>query len=184
MCKRENEIMDYRDFYIETEDLILKKAVHEDWKDMYYNLWRHEESAKYMLWEVTKSEEKAIERIEKSIEFMKKNKYALFIYEKKTGKAIGFVGMKEIEPGVYEDTGLALGPEFVGKGYGTQVLNAIVDEAKKAGAHKFVCSCRKKNIASHKLQMSCGFVFSHDEDRVDPRDNTPYVLEFNEKQLS
>ena len=82
--------MDYRDFYIETEDLILKKAVHEDWKDMYYNLWRHEESAKYMLWEVTKSEEKAIERIEKSIEFMKKNKYALFIYEKKTGKAIGF----------------------------------------------------------------------------------------------
>ena len=116
MCKRENEIMDYRDFYIETEDLILKKAVHEDWKDMYYNLWRHEESAKYMLWEVTKSEEKAIERIEKSIEFMKKNKYALFIYEKKTGKAIGFVGMKEIEPGVYEDTGVALGPEFVGKG--------------------------------------------------------------------
>ena len=184
MCKRENEIMDYRDFYIETEDLILKKAVHEDWKDMYYNLWKHEESAKYMLWEVTKSEEKAIERIEKSIEFMKKNKYALFINEKKTDKAIGFVGMKEIEPGAYEDTGVALGPEFVGKGYGTKVLNALVDEAKKAGAHKFVWSCREKNIASHKLQMSCGFVFSHDEDRVDPRDNTPYVLEFNEKQLS
>ena len=34
---------------LETRDLIIKKAEQKDWKDMYYNIWRHAESAKYML---------------------------------------------------------------------------------------------------------------------------------------
>ena len=91
--------------------------------------------------------------------------------------------MKEVEPGVYEDTGVALGPEYVGKGYGTQVLNALVEEARRVGARRFIASCRKANLASHNLQLTCGFVFTHEEERVDPRDGQPYVLEFSEKQL-
>ena len=34
---------------LETKDLIIKEGEQKDWKDMYYNLWRHSESAKYML---------------------------------------------------------------------------------------------------------------------------------------
>ena len=133
-----------------------------------------------MLWEVTRSEKDALERLKKTMVFQKYNKYAFFIYEKSSGKAIGFAGMKEIEKGVYEDTGIAFGPDFFGKGYGTQVLQALMEEAHANGAYKFVASCRKQNIASHKLQMRCGFSFSHEEERVDPRDGQPYVLVFNE----
>ena len=45
-------------------------------------------------------------------------------------KAIGFAGMKEIEPGVFEDTGIAVGPDYVGKGYGTEILSAFIEEAR------------------------------------------------------
>lgn len=47
-------VTDYSDVKLETKDLILKKAEFEDWKTIYYNLWRHKESAKYMLWQPTR----------------------------------------------------------------------------------------------------------------------------------
>ena len=106
------------------------------------------------------------------------------VYEKSSGQAIGFAGMTEIEPGVFEDIGIALGPDFVGKGYGKQIVNAMVDYAKnELHAKKMVLSYRSQNIASKKLQEACGFTYSHSEDRVDPRTNEPYVVEFTYKNL-
>lgn len=209
---------------IETKDLIIKKGQQTDWKDMYYNLWRHEESAKYMLWDVTTSEEEAIKRMERTVAFEVTHPYAWLVYEKKTSQAIGFAGLEilkedpcrktdgietgdreveeeaeqeikheieqEIEQEVEQDgivcgeTGIAFGPEFVGKGYGKQVLNALTDFAKfKLGAKKFISCCRTVNVPSHKVQMACGFTFSHFEDKIDPRNNEPYVLEYNFKML-
>ena len=176
-------LQDFSVLSLETADLTLKKPIFEDWKDIYHNLWRHSESARHMLWEVVESEQAAMERMRRTIDFQKRNKYAFLIYEKKTNRAIGFAGMKEVELGVYEDTGVALGPEYVGKGYGTQVLNALVEEARRVGARRFIASCRKANIASHNLQVRCGFVFSCEKERIDPRDGQPYVLEFSEKRL-
>lgn len=175
---------DYHDFCLETKDLLLKKAVQEDWSEIYQNLWRHAESAAHMVWEVTRSEQEAMERMKRTVAFQRTHKYAFLVYEKAAGRAIGFAGMTKIAPGIYEDTGIALGPDFVGKGYGTQILDALTTEAEKSGAYKFIASCRKANIASHNLQLHCGFTFTHEEDRVDPRDGQAYVLEFSEKQLS
>ena len=169
---------------LQTKDLIIKQAEQKDWKDMYYNLWCHAESAKYMLWNVTTSEEEAQTRMEKTIRFEQTHPYAWIVYEKSSGQAIGFAGMTEIEPGVYEDTGVALGPNFVGKGYGKQILNAMVEYAKtQLRAKKMVLSARSQNIASKKVQEACGFTYSHSEDRVDPRTNEPYVVEFTYKNL-
>lgn len=173
----------FKDIVIETKDLILRKAVFDDYMDIYQNLWRHEESARYMFWNITESIEDAISRMERTIDFQKSHKYALFVYEKKTDKAIGFAGMMEIEPGVYEETGIAIGPDFVHKGYGTQILNVLVDEAKKEGAHKIMAACRIENEASHKMQMKCGFHFSHYKKVIDQRDNKEYTLEYNEKDI-
>ena len=103
---------------IETKDLILRKAVFEDWKAMYENVWSREETARYMLWDVTRSEEDAQSRMERTIAYQSRNPYGFIICEKETDTPIGFAGMTEIEPGVYEDTGVALGPEYVGRGYG------------------------------------------------------------------
>ena len=170
---------EYRDFSIETNRLLLRKAAETD-LDIYDNLWRHEESARYMLWSVTTDIEEAKERLKRSILFQRTNKYAFFVCEKSSGKIIGFAGMKELESGVYEDTGIALGPDFVRKGYGTEILKAFIEEVRTCGARKFIASCRKQNLPSHFLMMKCGLSHSHDEDRTDPRDGSPYVLEFNE----
>lgn len=167
---------------LETKDLIIKQAEQNDWKDIHQNLWCHAESAKYMLWNVTTSEEDAQARMERTIAFEKEHPYCWFVYEKASGQAIGFAGMEEIEPDVYEDMGVALGPDFVGKGYGKQILNAMVDFAKnELGAKKMILSARSQNIASKKLQKSCGFIYSHSEERKDPRTGEDYVLEFTYK---
>ena len=72
-------VTDYFDVKLETKDLILKKAEFEDWKTIYYNLWRHKESAKYMLWQPTETDEDAKDRMKRTIAFEEKpeNKYAL-----------------------------------------------------------------------------------------------------------
>lgn len=166
---------------LETKDLILKAAEFEDWHDIYENLWSHEESAKYMLWSPSRSEAEAQARMKKTIAYQKKNELAYMVYEKKSGKAIGFAGMTRIDEGVYEDTGIALGPDFVRQGYGKQILKALTGQAfGELGAVKFVCSCREKNLASKALQLSCGFVYSHSEDRTDPGTGEAYVLDFYE----
>lgn len=178
-----SEWPDYSKLQLETKDLILRKAQKSDWKDMYENLWMHDESARFMLWEPTHTKEEAITRAERSEVFQKYHKYTFFIHEKKSGRAIGFAGMKEISLGVFEDTGIAIGPAFTGKGYGMQVLEALLFAAKSEGGAKFLYTTRTTNEPSRRLAAKCGFVFSHTEDRTDPRDGKPYVLEFSEKSL-
>lgn len=165
----------------ETKDLILRKPVFEDWRDMYRNLWSREESARYMLWDVTRSEENAKRRMERTIAFQAAHP-AWLVYEKESGQAIGFGGITEVAPGVYEDTGIAVGPEFTGRGYGKQILTALTEYAfRELKAEKFIASCRSQNAPSRGMILACGFRYTHCEDRLDPRNGTPYVLEFYEK---
>lgn len=74
---------------LKTKDLVLKKAEFEDWQAMYQNVWSHPETAKYMEWSVTTSQEDAKIRIEKTIEYEKTHDTYL-VYESKNGQAIGF----------------------------------------------------------------------------------------------
>lgn len=167
----------------ETNRLQLKHPVFSDWERMYRNLWRHQESAKYMLWNVTTSAEEAQERMRRSIAFQE-GKPAWFVYEKSSGEPMGFAGFREVEPGVFEDTGIAVGPAFVGKGYGKEILNLLTRIAKEEyGAQQFIASCRSRNSASRGMILGCGFRFSHDENRIDHRNGTEYILEFYEKAL-
>lgn len=167
----------------ETHRLQLKHPAFSDWEGMYRNLWCHRESAKFMLWNVTTSPEEAQERMRRSIAFQKE-KPAWFVYEKSSGEPMGFAGFREVEPGVFEDTGIAVGPAFVGKGYGKEILNLLTRIAKEEyGAQRFIASCRGRNSASRGMILGCGFRFTHQEDRIDHRDGTEYILEFYEKAL-
>lgn len=169
---------------LETKDLIIKKGEYKDWKDLYYNIWCHSGSAKYMLWNVTTSEEAAKERMKRTIAFEETHPYCWIVYEKISGQAIGWAGMEEIEEGIYEDRGIALGPAFVGKGYGKQIVNAMVDFAKnELGARKMVLSYRRENIASRKMQEACGFTYSHSVEMTDSRDGQKYILDYTVKEL-
>ena len=161
---------------LETKDLILKKAVFEDWPDIYRNLWRHWESARYMLWRVTESEEEARDRMRRTLAWQASHDHMYFVYEKSTGKAIGFAGMKELEPGVWDEAGVGLGPDFVGRGYGGQILDALVQSAFSLGGREFQASCREENERSRRLILSRGFRPTGTEQLTDERTGEDYTL--------
>lgn len=112
--------------FLETDNLILKKAEFADWKAMYRNIWSRPESAKYRAWRVTADEEDAKVRIQKTIKYQE-NHDTWLVYEKKFGQAIGFAGVEETAPHIYQDVGIALGPEYVGKGYGKHISLEATD---------------------------------------------------------
>ncbi len=167
---------------IETKDLIIDKAKQSDWKDMYYNVWRHPETAKYMMWSVTKSESDAEERMRRTIEFQKTHDTYL-VYEKSSGRAIGFAGVEQESDGVFTETGICLGVDYVGKGYGKQIVGALIEYVKSHfGARELVYSSREENKASIALAHSMGFEYVSSEIRKDDRDNTSYnMLRFIKK---
>ena len=168
----------------ETKDLLLRKGVMDDWKAMYQNIWRHPESAKYMVWDVTSSEDAAKARMERTMAFQAAHDYHWTVMEKASGQAIGWAGMQEEAPGVFCETGVALGPEFTGKGYGTQLLNFLTEYARDTlGAKRFLACCNKENLISKKLLKCCGFVYTHSENTIHHRDEIPYTLDYYAKEL-
>lgn len=163
---------------LETKDLILGKAKQEDLNSIFNNYWCSPNTAKYMLWTPQKNLAEAQERLDKTINFQKDH-LAFLIYEKKSGEAIGQAAMIEIEEGVWEDGGIGLGEKFVGKGYGKQVLKCFIDYLfGEMNAQKVICSCHTDNIASKKLQQSCGMMFSHTEEYTRKKDNLTYIAEY------
>lgn len=159
---------------LETKDLILDKAKMEDVESIFKNYWCSEKTAKYMLWVPQKNLSEARERLQRTINYQKNN-LAFFIYDKETCEAIGQVAFVEVEDGIYEDRGLGLGEKFVGRGYGKQVLKLMFDYIfEKLNANKIFCSCHEDNVASAKLQQSCGMVYSHTQSVTREKDNLTY----------
>lgn len=167
---------------METEHLILRKAVFDDWKSMYHNVWSRAETAKYMVWKVAAGEEEAKARIQKTI-VNQRTHDAWIICEKKGGEPIGFAGVEAVQAHVYKDTGIAVGPEYVGKGYGKQVLLRLMEYCSSLGGREFVYSTRKDNAASRALALSCGFVYRGSKHRVDPGSGEQYELEVYSRKL-
>ncbi|MDO5425003.1 MAG: GNAT family N-acetyltransferase [Eubacteriales bacterium] len=161
---------------LETDDLILKKAEFGDWEAMYRNVWSRPETAKYMIWNVTEKEEEAKIRIQKTIEWQK-NHDTYLVYTKKNGQAIGFAGIEEKEPGIYQETGIALGSEYTGMGYGKQILQRLLEYCGYRGGKAFFYSTRAKNAASKGLALSCGFTYQYSERKTDVRNGEVYELE-------
>lgn len=168
--------------FLETEDLLLKKAEFEDWKAMYRNVWSRPETAKYMAWRVITDEEDAKVRIQKTIKYQE-NHDTYLVYEKKAGHAIGFAGVEKIAPHVYQDVGIALGPEYVGKGYGKQILLLLLDYCSSLGGREFYYSTRANNEASKALALSCGFTCQYAEKKTDLRNGESYELKVYHKEI-
>lgn len=143
---------------LETKDLILDKAKFSDWEEMYHNVWAHPEIAKYTPWRVSSSEDDAKDRILKTIEFQKSHD-TYFVYENASGKPIGFTGVEPLSPHVYQEAGICLGPDYVGKGFGKQILQCLIAYCRqKFGAKEFIYTAREGNKASHGLAKSMGFM--------------------------
>ena len=163
---------------METKDLIVRKAEFDDWKAMYRNVWSHPETARYMMWRVTETEEAAQERIRRTIEFQKAHD-TFFVYEKKSGQPIGFAGWEELAPHSFRETGIALGPEYVGRGYGKQIVNFLLEYCRdslggnftimpeqkirppmpwRCPAVSFISARSRGLMTGMGRRMSCGFI--------------------------
>ncbi len=167
---------------METRDLILSKARFEDWADMYRNVWSRPETARYMLWQVTTSEEEAKARMERTMAWQSTHDVWL-VREKTSSQAIGWAGLAELSPGVWQETSIALGPDFVGRGYGRQILELLMDIALNRGGTEFRCSTRLENAASKALIASCGLALLGTEEKTDQRDGSAYQLNIYSKKI-
>lgn len=161
---------------LETKNLILDKAKFSDWETMWRNVWSRPESARYMNWRLTTSEEDAKIRILKTIEFQKTHDTYL-VYEKAGKTAIGFAGVEQMAPRVYSETGICLGPDYVGRGYGKQILQCLITYCRdELDAEKFLYSSREENQPSNGLARALGFQLVTVQERTDERDGRPYRM--------
>ena len=160
-----------------TRDLILRPAVETDWEPMFRNLWRHAESARYMFWEPSATEEEARDRIRRTIRFEEQNPLCFLAALRTSGEAIGFAGMSERAPGVFEERGIALGPAYTGRGYGKQLLAALLREAFEGqNAEAFLCCNWEQNAPSRRVQEHFGFREIGREAQTSPRGEA-FVME-------
>lgn len=163
---------------IETDRLILRKAKLFDLDNIYNNVWSDSSIANNMLWEVTKSKESAIDRLNRTIKYQN-NHYAYFICLKDTDKAIGFVGIFEKEEDIYEDTGICISKKYQNRGYGKETLKAIIDLVfNKLNGNCILYSCFSTNIKSRKLCTSLGFIYNNSETTIRDYDKKEFIVDY------
>lgn len=152
---------------IKTDRLVLRKAEDRDLDLIWNRVWRNADLAAMMLWTPTTTREEAIARMERTKAYQREN-YAYFICLKETDEPIGFAGVRELEPGVWDETGLCIAADWQGRGYGKETLQALVRLVFGAlGGRVFHAACFHENLASAATIRSCGFdyVSSHPETR-------------------
>ena len=160
---------------IETKDLILDKAKQEDWLPMYKNVWSRPETFRYMVIENSPSEAEAQARMERTIAFQQ-GRESYTVYLKSTREAIGCTGLAPLEGDTWEETGICIGPDFWGRGYGWQILQALISRAKELGAKEFVYSSWEDNQASRALAAKAGFKQYGAECHVREHDGREFTL--------
>ena len=165
---------------LETKDLIIRKAKKEDYKSLLKNYWSKEKTAKYMLWKPIFTEVEAIERIEKTINF-EVNKPCFIITEKSTNECIGMVGFLEEQPNVYGDCGMGIGCDFVGRGYGSQTLQKMLEYLfETCKAEKVIYTSMKENISSISLQKKFNFKYIQTVQKTRDYDKLNYEMNIYE----
>ena len=162
---------------IEGEHIVLRKAKESDYKSMLRNVWSDPAVYQWMLFQPTLTEEDAMKRCQRTIEFQKDH-YAYLIAEKETDEAMGFCGIKETMPGHFEESGIGIGTKYQGKGYGKEVVALLLDLAfNKLNAVDFTYGYFQDNIKSRKVAESVGFTYDRTYEITRPWDGAEKVVD-------
>lgn len=168
---------------IETPDLVIKHGSMDDWESLYEELWSKEEVFQYLFYEPCCDAESGKARTQKYVERQKRIEHDYFIYEKKSGKAIGIIGILQQKPDTYTITDIAIGPNYFHRGYGKQVINVMTKLAfEELGADIMMYDCFEQNIASKNLAFSCGFEYVYSEEAEKEKDGKKVILEYYRKE--
>lgn len=162
---------------LEGEHIVLRKAVLEDWASMLRHVWSDERVYRWMLFTPTLTEEDAIARCKRSIEFQKTN-YGYFVALKDTNEAIGLCAVREYAPGRYEECGICIGAAFQGKGYGKEILALLLELCfDHLHAVDFQYGYFADNLRSKALAQHFGFRYNETEHLVRPWDKAEKEIE-------
>lgn len=163
---------------IETKDLILRQGSADDWRDLYRNLWSREEVFRYLFSKRSPDKEAGRKRTTAYAQMHKEVKTEFFVCEKASGQAIGIAGIKELKLGCWTITDIAIGPDFQSKGYGKQIVTALLKLAFELGATEVAYDCFTQNTASKQLALSCGFTYSHSEEAELMKNGEKVILDY------
>ncbi len=163
---------------LETEHLVLRKAEEKDLNDIYNNIWSDESLNEMMFWDTTKTLEEAKERLDRTIQYHQNNP-VFFVCLKDTDEVIGFGGVRLIGLDMYEDSGICITKKYQGKGYGKELLKALIDFAfYDLGAKTFVYSCFIENDISRNLCLAFNFKYRSRSKQIRERDGKEITLDF------
>ena len=158
---------------IETSRLILKEYDEKYALQAHLNFFSSKETAKYVLWRPTESAQEVIDKVNYWLNVAKIDIFWV-IHEKDDDEPIGFVAASKLEDSIYGDVGIAIGESFVGKGYGSEVLKALIEQVKSLGGKELHYSHFKENEASRKLALKFGFEYYKSDKRLRRYDNKEF----------
>ncbi|MBR5986503.1 MAG: GNAT family N-acetyltransferase [Clostridia bacterium] len=157
--------------------IVLRKARAEDWESMLKNVWGDEEVYKWMLFAPTHTQEEAVARCERSIQFQKEH-LAWFVALKDTDEAIGLCAVNEYEKGHFEECGICVGTSWQGRGYGKEIVALLLELAfETLGAEDMTYGYYRENLRSKALAEKFGFRYRDTIERVRPWDGAHKTID-------
>ena len=111
---------------LEGRNIRLRKAREDDHLSMLKHVWGDEAVYRWMLYRPTTTEEDALDRCRRSMDYQKEH-YAWFAALKETDEAIGLCAIRENGPGHFEESGICIGAAFQGKGYGKESVALLLE---------------------------------------------------------
>ena len=152
------------------KDIILRKAEENDYKSMLYHIWSDKDVYDRMLFQPNFTEEEALARCRRSILYQKDN-FAWFVALKSTNEAIGLCAIRENGAGHFEESGICVGKEFWGRGFGTEIVSLLLDLSfNNLCAEDFRYGFFSDNLRSEKLAKKFGFTYDRTEKMIRPWD--------------
>ena len=162
--------VDSNPLILEGERIRLRKARESDWSSMLRNVWGDEAVYRWMLYQPTLTEEGARERCLRSMAFQKGHP-AWFVCLKDTDEAIGLCAIKEIDKGHFEESGICIGTEHQGRGYGKEIVSLLLALAfQQLGAEDFRYGYFRDNEKSRRLAEHFGFQYEKTYELTRPWD--------------
>ena len=165
---------------IETKDLILKKDISKaNIEKLHHNVFSQNETAKYMLWRASDEIEWTIKKIKS---WQESNIELFFVYKKSTYEPIGFLSFSQ-DNSTIKNIGLCIGKNFVRRGYGKEVLAALLNYCECHHIKVVEYSAFHENIASTELAKKLGFIYSHSKSSTRNHDKLNFIEDVYIKKL-